>query len=152
MLEHVEKYEIINKYQFEFLKRKSSNDTFISLTELVNSLLDEKETAFSVLLDLAKAFNSISHKVFLEKITKYGLSTEPIAMLDSFCSNRKQCVENGIEYSDWVTINHEVPQGTLLGPLIIIMYINDFPEKMKKKRGCFTACRRHMHYWSFQIK
>ena len=47
----------------------------------------------------------------------------------SFLSYRKQCVKNGIEYSNWVTINHGVPQGTVLGPL----YINDFPEKMKKR-------------------
>ena len=137
MLEHVEKYEIINKNQFGFLKRKSSNDTVISLTESVNSLLEENETVVSIFLDLAKAFNSISHKFFLEKIAKYGFSTESIAKLEAFLSYRKQCVKNGIEYPNWVTINHGVLQGTVLGPLIFIMYINDFPEKMKKRGDVF---------------
>ena len=73
MLEHVEKYEIINKNQFGLLKKKSSNDTVISLTESVISLLEENETVYSVFLDLAKAFNSISHKFFLEKITNMDL-------------------------------------------------------------------------------
>ena len=88
------------------------------MTESVNSLLEENETVVSIFLDLAKAINSISHKTFLEKITKYGFSTESIAMLESFLSNRKQCVKNGFEYSNWLTINDAVPQGTILGPLI----------------------------------
>ena len=75
----------------------------------------------------------LSHKFFLEKIAKYGFSTESIAMLESFLSNRKQCAKNGIECSNWVTMNHGVSQRTVLGPLIFIMYINDFPEKMKKR-------------------
>ena len=70
MLEHVEKYEIINKKQFGFLKRKSSNDTVISLTESVNSLLEENETVVSIFLDLTKAFNSTSHKNLSRKNCK----------------------------------------------------------------------------------
>ena len=78
MLEHFENYDIINKNQFGFLKEKFSNDTVISLTESINSLLEENEIVFSIFLDLAKAFNSISHKIFLEKATKYGFSTESL--------------------------------------------------------------------------
>ena len=98
MLEQVKKYEIINKNQFRFLKRKSSNDTVISLTE-VNSLLEENETVVSILLDLAKAFHLISLKSFSLN-TRYGFNTESIPMLQSFLSNRKQCVKEGIEYSN----------------------------------------------------
>ena len=139
----LEKYKIINKNQFGFLKRKSSNDTVIPLTESVNSLLEEYEPVVSIFLHLAKAFNSISHKIFLEKIAKYGFSTESIAMLESFLSNRKQCVTSGIEYSNWVTINHGVPQGIVLGPLIFIMYINNFPEKMKNNRTFYSLQMTH---------
>ena len=54
-------------------------------------------------------------------------------MLESYLSNRKQCLKNGIEYSNWVTINHGVTKGTVLAPLLFIKYINNCPEKMEKR-------------------
>ena len=93
MMEHVIKNEIINKHQFGFQKSKSSNDTVIILTETITELLEKGETVMSIFLDLAKAFNSISHELFLLKITKYGFGKDSIEMLKSFLSNRKQCVK-----------------------------------------------------------
>ena len=149
MLERVEKYEIINKNHIGFLRIKSSNDTVISLTESVNSLLAENEIVFILFLDVANAFNSKSHKIFLEKITKNGFSTESFAMLESLLSKRKQCVKKGVENTNWVTINIGVPRGIVLGLLLFIMYINDFQGK---NRGRFTVCRQNMQYLSFYIR
>ena len=60
-------------------------------------------------------------------------------MLESFLSNRKQYVKNGLKNSNWVTISHGVPQESILGPLFFILYINNFKEEMKKKRGGFCS-------------
>ena len=73
MLEHVEKYEIIKQNQVGFLKRKSSRVTIISLTEPVNSLLEKNEIVDSILLDLAKAFNSISQNFSHKKLQNMDL-------------------------------------------------------------------------------
>ena len=73
MLEHVEKYEIIKQNQVGFLKRKSSRVTIISLTEPVNSLLEENEIVDSILLDLAKAFNSSSQNFSHKKLQNMDL-------------------------------------------------------------------------------
>ena len=95
----------------------------------MNKLFEENETVVSIILDLAKAFYSISHKLFFEKKANYGFSTESIAMLELFLFNRKQYVKNSFEYSNWMTISYGAPQGIVLRPLISIMYIEDFPEK-----------------------
>ena len=115
MLEHVEEHKIINKDQFGFLKNKSSNGIVISLKESINELVEQNETVIGIFLYLAKAFNSISHEIFLEIIAKYGFGTGSKTMLKSFLSNRKQCVKNGIIYSNSTIINHGVPQCTVLG-------------------------------------
>ena len=119
---------LINKNQFGFQKQKSCLDTIISLTEKINQCVDENEIVVTLFLDLAKAFNSISIDVFMNKIKKYGIEENARILLNSFLCDRKQCVKNGLAKSDWVVINHGVPQGTVLGPLIFILYVNDFSE------------------------
>ena len=64
----------------------------------------------------------------MNKIKRYGIGENARILLNSFLCDRKQCVKNGIAKSDWVVINHGVPQGTVLGPLIFILYVNDFSE------------------------
>ena len=70
--------------------------------------------------------------IFIQKIEKYVFGENARALLNSFLNNRKQCVRNGIVESDWTIINHGVPQGTVLGPLVFILDVNDFGEEMGK--------------------
>ena len=70
----------------------------------------------------------MSIDVFTNKIKMYGIGENVRILLNSFFCDRKQCVKYGIAKSDWVVINHGVPQGIVLGPLIFILYVNDFSE------------------------
>ena len=69
---------------------------------------------------------------FIQKIEKYGFGENARVLLKSFLINKKQCVGNGRVESDGTIINHGVPEGTVLGPLVFILYVNDFGEEIGK--------------------
>ena len=105
---------LINKNQFGFQKQKSCLDTIISLTEKINQCLDENEIVVTLFLDLAKAFNSISIDVFMNKIKSYGMGENARILLNSFLCDRKQCVKNGVAKSDWVVHKSRCSSGNCL--------------------------------------
>ena len=99
--------------------------------------MEDNNDTGDVLLDLAKAFNSISHEIFLKKAENFNLS-QSVLLLKSFLENRTQCVKLGIDLSDEININHGVPQGTVLGLLIFLLYVNDFLKSWKVKLMLFN--------------
>ena len=121
----------MNKKQFGFQSRKSSNDAVLYFIEKIIGIVENNNDTVAPFLDLAKAFNSISHEIFLKKAENFNLCQSTILLLKSFLENRTQCVKLGIDLLDKITINHGVPQWTVLGPHIFLLYVNDFSEKLE---------------------
>ena len=120
------KFNLISDKQFGFRSKHSCNHAIISLTEHVKKLLDDGHIVCGVFVDLEKAFDTVHHDILCDKLNVYGLRGKVNDLFRSYLSNRKQYVSlNGFD-SSLEDIKCGVPQGSTLGPLLFLLYINDF--------------------------
>jgi hypothetical protein len=113
------------EYQFGFRKSYSSYMPMMILTDKLYKYLDEGKSAIGVFLDFSKAFDTVNHSILIEKLFHYGIRGNALEWLKSYLCNRSQfVVYNGYQSSVKI-IDTGVPQGSILGPLLFLIYIND---------------------------
>ena len=123
LVAYFDAYDLLPAHQSGFRRNHSTETLLVRLLSDLHSAMDAGHVSLLALFDVSSAFDSVDHSILLQRLsTSFGLTDKPLEWLRSFLSERTNCVTFGSSRSAWVHAPFGVPQGSVLGPLLYIIY------------------------------
>ena len=139
-------HNILYSLQFGFRQKCPANHAPISIAESIRCSVDNKEFDCGIFIDLKKAFDTVNHSILLLKLHHYGVRGKAYEWFQSYLSNRKQFVCVHGHDSDSLPLTCGVPQGSILGPLLFLLYVNDLPNASSLRTFHLFADDTNIYY------
>ena len=138
VMQHFDHHSILTDCQHGFRAGRSCETQLLDLTQELHQHLEDYEQIDMVVLDFSKAFDKVPHRRLMDKLWNYGVRGTTHSWIKAFLSDRRQRVIVDGESSDWVPVQSGVPQGTVLGPMLFLAFINDLPKSVTSSVRLFA--------------